>query len=807
MKIRYSKTVLTRELFEVDEKDKPVFDQLFDYTDNKGSELVDMIKSYDADLEPKTTKPAELKLLATTIKLSDEHQLQVNELFKPDFTPNSDGKWDEAIAYVKTEWESIKYCIVNRLPLYMIGAVQLGKTIIYNAIAFLALKGFTKDDGTEEPSLVELVLITTNNLTSSGKQNQDRSTKYLENPTNNIPVHNVLSFGDTGTVRPKAVIQSLTNKSQIEKFRELIERSIQKDKNHFEQIGKEFTPWNILVLHDEADQANANIADNEDEQKASKRYKHSLTEYELNQLLQFDIESVKVSYVGISATMLSVLANYKKFGAHRYGPLRTEQIISVPIPKLYKGFVTSDSNGKIVYNPDFAKPGLEYEDPQWFKSGKYIPSVKPGDKKVRNPKFIAEEIFNHFNNNAYQALQIATVNVTRDTKGHTSTAKLIEGEMNLLNIGSAEFIRDLTTSINVTKEYVVITHNGELDSTSAAEKIEKIYKSALENNIALKGIVIVGGWLVSRAISFGTEKYPFAYCNISFTLPPSVIDKEAVIQSARCSGRYPDSKIHTFYTSTGCIDVIKNYIDVLYNDFLPVLRQEKIMDAPLVSDYITKLEWTTPTGQTKSMKSNSGSARTSVYHNTSSASSSRSSNTTLINLDNTARQHHINNGVIVSGLMEPVIAVDECLLLSKSEYDKLIIDTGNNSDNQAVIDFLLSRQDDLGKIVIPTSFARLSNDQKNTELQGNLKSTTIQLYYRSAKGPSVTVWQASNGTYWLYLWIGQPVGVSQRFITYNLEIDPTGKVYHFDWPDQTSNIRRPSLSLSSNGAIVGEIHI
>ncbi|MEN9389574.1 MAG: hypothetical protein RLY61_658 [Candidatus Parcubacteria bacterium] len=806
MKIRYSKTVLTRELFEIDEKDKPVFDQLFDYTDNKGSELVDMIKSYDADLEPKTIKPAELKLLAPTIKLSNEHQQQVNELFKPDFTPDNDGKWDEAIEYVKTEWDSIKYCIVNRLPLYMIGAVQLGKTIIYNAIALLALKGFTKDDGTEEPPLVELVLITTNNLTSSGKQNQDRSVKYLENPTNNIPVHNVLSFGDTGTVRPKAVIQSLTNNSQIEKFRELIERSIQKDKNHFEQIGKDFTPWNILVLHDEADQANANIADNEDEQKASKRYKHSLTEYELNQLLRFDIESVKVSYVGISATMLSVLANYKKFGAHRYGPLRTEQIISVPIPTLYKGFVTSDNNGKIIYNPDFAKSGLEYEDPQWFKSGKYVPSVKPGDKKVRNPKFIAEEIFNHYNDNDYQALQIATVNVTRDTKGHTSTAKLIEGEMNLLNTGSAEFIKDLTTSINITKEYVVITHNGELDSTSASEKIEKIYESSLQNNIKLKGIVIVGGWLVSRAISFGTEKYPFAYCNISFTLPPSVVDKEAVIQSARCSGRYPDSKTHTFYTSTGCIDAVKNYIDVLYNDFLPVLRQEKIMTLPLVSDYITKLQWVNPNGTTKSVKSTAGTNRASAYHTVSNGSTSRSSNTTLVDLDNNRRQYHIDNGVIVSGLIEPVIAVDECLTLTESEYNKLINDTGNN-DHQAVIDFLLSRQNDLGKIVIPSSFERLSNDQKNPELQGNLKSTTIQLYYRSAKGPSVTVWQASNGTYWLYLWIGQPVGGSQRFITYNLEIDPAGKVYHFDRLDQTSNIRRPSLSLSSSGAVVGEIHV
>jgi len=799
---RYSKTVLTRELFEINDTEAPVFSQLFDYTNNKGSELVDMIKSYDSDLNPKTTKPAELKvLLHTAIKLSIEHQKQQDELFKPDFTPVNDGKWDEAIAYVKTEWESIKYCIVNGLPLYIIGAVQLGKTIIYNAIAYLALKGFTKEDGSYEAPLVELVLITTNNLTSSGNQNQIRSRKYLANPTNSVTVRNVASPELTDTdVLPGTVIHSLTNVSQLEKFNELVRRSTQSFNDHLEQVGEKFNPWRVLVLHDEADQANPNIADNIDGQKPGKRFKNSLTEDELNQLLRFDPAFASVSYIGISATLLSVLANYKKFGSHRHGNLRTEQIISVPIPMLYKGFVTSDATGKIIWNPDFAKSGLEDEDPQWCKSGIYGPSVKAGDKKVHNPEFIAKEVFDHYNNNKYQALQIATVNLTKEVKGHKRVAELIAGEMNQIDTDSSEFIKDLTGTINVTKEYVVITHNGELDSTSAADKIEKIYQSALYNNIKLKGIVIVGGWLVSRAISFGTQKkeYPFAYCNISFTLPPSVVDKEAVIQSARCSGCYPDTKKHTFYTSKECISAIENYVDVLYNDFLPVLRQEKIMSEPMVSNYITKFDREYPDGTTKSVKANAGSARATATHNVSNVSSVRSSSTTFTNLNNIQRTHHINHGIIISGSTEIVIQIDAGLALTKSEYDKLIKDTTNN-DNQAVINFLISRQNDLGKIVIPSKFVRQSNDQKNIELKGNTQSTTIESYFKDARGPSVTVWQASNGTYWLYLWTGQPKSGSQYFITYNLKTDLSEKVCHLDILE--SDINLPPQPAGSPGSI------
>jgi len=790
MKIRYSKTVLTRELFEIDEKDKPVFDQLFDYTDNKGSELVDMIKSYDADLEPKTTKPVELKLLASTIKLSSEHQKQQDELFKPDFTPNDDGKWDDAIEYVKTEWASIKFCIVNGLPLYLIGAVQLGKTIIYNAIAYLALKGFTKEDGSYEAPLVELVIITTNNLSSSGLQNRIRSKTYLGNTTNGITVHDILAV-DGDTVMTGSVVQSLTNAHQLKKVKSLIERSAINDKNHKDQIGKEFSPWKILVLHDEADQANANIADNVSEQKKGK--KHSTTEFDLNNLLSdIDPTLAKVSYAGISATIFSQLAIYGTFGAHKHGDLRTEQIISVPIPKEYKGFLTTNDVGQIHYNPSFAKPGLVYEDENWCKSGKYGPAVKAGDGKAKNTKFVAERMFWHFNNNnPYNLTQIATVNFTTQRKGHKRTAELIHGEMNLITPGCAQLIDETIQDINITNEYVVITHNGDPGSTvnglSAEEKIKKIYESAEYNNIKLKGIVIIGGWLVSRAITFGTKEFDYAYCNLSFTNYGQKVDREALIQSARCSGCYSDVKEHIFYTVDEHIDAIENYVNILYNEFLPTLRKNGVIKkSSLYSDYVAKARVNTAGNQPKDIKYPTGINRHDAYNGATNISASKATITHWQNLDEFNRSMYTQLGIsMANGTKKQVIPADYAIELTQVEYDKLIIDTDNN-DTKSVSIFLQSKN----ILNIPTTL-RHNSDQKNSLYKD------IQLFYRGK--PGVTVWQASNKTYWLYYWVGHPKGGSQYSISYNLEIDSNDKVYHLDRIGQTSDIHQPPTLIGNNG--------
>jgi len=797
MKIKYFKeTVLTRELFEIDETNLPVVDQLFDHTGNKGSELVDMLQAYNSNLEPKKTKPARPKLSAvsTAIKLSAEHQKQQDELFKPDFTPNGDGKWNEAIAYVKTEWESIKYCIVNGLPLYIIGAVQLGKTIIYNAIAYLALKGFTKDDDTEELPLVELVLITTNNLTSSGLQNRNRSKTYLNNTTNGITVHEIRLIESIGDViLPGAVVQSLTNAHQLKKVKSLIERSVIHDKDHKNQIGTEFSPWKILVLHDEADQANPNIADNESAQKKSKKHKHSTTEFDLNELLS-DIDPLlaKVSYAGISATIFSQLAIYGTFGAHRHGDLKTEQIISVPIPKEYKGFLTTNDVGQIHYNPSFAKPGLVYEDEQWCKSGQYVSAVKAGDGKAKNPKFVAERMFWHFNNNnPYNLTQIATVNFTLNRKGHKRTAELIHGEMNLINPGSAQFIDGTTPDIKVNNEYVVITHNGDPDATanglSAEDKISKIYKSAEDSNIKLKGIVIVGGWLVSRAITFGTKKYDYAYCNLSFTNYGKKVDREALIQSARCSGCYSGVKEHVFYTVDEHIDAIENYANILYNDFLPALRTNgEIKKSSLYSDYVAKARVNTAGNQPKDIKYPTGINRHDVYNGATNVSASKATPTMWQNLDKSIRDMYTKLGIpMANGTKKQVIPADYVLELTQVEYNKLINDT-NNNDTNLVNSFLQSKN-----ILNVSTKLRHNNDQKNSLYKD------IPLYYQGK--PGVTIWQASNGTYWLYYWIGHTNGGSQYSISYNLDIDSNGKVYHLDRVDQTSDIHQPPAPNGQNG--------
>ncbi len=799
-KIKYTRTTLTKELFEFEDSDIPVFNTLFkDYiTDNTDSDLVDSLKSFTKEQKSPSPNTDELKLLPRAIKLSDNHRIQVNELSRPDFTSDNNGKFDEAVAYVKTEWESIKYCIANGRPLYMIGAVQLGKTIIYNAIAYLALKGFTKDDGTVEQPLVELAIITTNNLTSSGDQNRKRSKLYLQNTTNKITVHDIRLMKDD-TVMPGSVIQSLTNTSQLDKVRSLIERSSQEDKDHHDMIGSGFKPWKVLVLHDEADQANSNIADNESAQKKNKS--HSITEKELNDLLDIDPLLANVCYAGISATIFSQLAIYGTFGAHRYGDLLTEQIISVPVPSEYKGFVTKDSNGYITYNPNFAKAGLLYEDTQYFKSGKYVSGVKAGDGKAKNPKFIAVKMLDHYNiNNPYQLTQIATVNLTKDTKGHYRTAELITGELNLLVSGIAQFINESNSAIDVKNEYVVITHNGDPDAGSAGfsaeEKIEKIYESAYQNGINLKGIVIVGGWLVSRAISFGTKKYDFAYCNLSFTLPSLTVDREALIQSARCSGCYPDVKEHVFYTVDTCIEAIENYINIVYSDFLPALRKNgKITKSDLVSDYVSKAVITTAGNQTKTVKFSTGISRHDTYNGANSGSTTKATTTNWKDLTQYTRDNYIQTGIVQSGIIKQVIPADYAISLTQTEYNQLI-DITTKNDNLAIKKFLEQHR----ILNIPNKL-RHNNDRKNESLNGTKRLTPNELRNLFYAGVGVTVWQASNGSYWLYYWAGQPSGGSQYSVSYNLEIDTNGKVYHLDRIDQLSNIEQPAIKPTINGVV------
>jgi hypothetical protein len=370
--------------------------------------------------------------------------------------------------------------------------------------------------------------------------------------------------------------------------------------------------------------------------------------------------------------------------------------------------------------------------------------------------------------------------------------------MNLINPGCAQFIDGTIHDINITNEYVVITHNGDLGSSvnglSAEKKITEIYKSAEHNNIKLKGIVIVGGWLVSRAITFGTKAYDYAYCNLSFTNYGKKVDREALIQSARCSGCYSDVKEHVFYTVDESIKAIKNYMDILYDEFLPALRKDGVIKkSSLHSDYVAKARVNTAGNQPKEIKYATGIGRHDAYNGSSGTSVSNATATKWQNLNESTRDMYTKLGISAGGTKKQVIPADYAIELTQVEYNKLISDT-NNNDTKSVNIFLQSKN----ILNVPIKL-RHNNDQKNPALKGNILSTDIHLYYRGK--PGVTVWQASDGTYWLYYWAGHLTGGSQYSISYNLEIDSNGKVYHLDRPGQTSDIHQPPTPIH-NGIIL-----
>jgi hypothetical protein len=387
--------------------------------------------------------------------------------------------------------------------------------------------------------------------------------------------------------------------------------------------------------------------------------------------------------------------------------------------------------------------------------------------------------------------QIATVNFTTQRKGHKRTAGLIYEEMDLINPGCAQLIDETIHDINITNEYVVITHNGDPGSSvnglSAEEKITKIYESAEQNNIKLEGIVIVGGWLVSRAITFGTKAFDYAYCNLSFTNYGQKVDREALIQSARCSGCYSDVKEHIFYTVDEHIDAIENYVNILYNEFLPTLRKNGVIKkSSLYSDYVAKARVNTAGNQPKDIKYPTGIGRHDAYNGATNISASNATSTHWKDLNEFDRDLFIKNDIhMANGTIKQVIPADHYIKLTQVEYDKLIIDTDNN-DTKSVSIFLQSKN----ILNIPTTL-RHNSDQKNSLYKD------IQLYYRGK--PGVTIWQASNGTYWLYYWVGHPPGGSQYSVSYNLEIDSNDKVYHLDRPDQTSDIKQPPTPIVHNG--------
>ena len=690
--------------------------------------------------------------------------------------PNS--SFNTAIDYWQEQWDNVKYCFDNKLPMLTIGNIQSQKTVYYLALTYLALNGFTKNEVIELP-LVNTVWLTTNNDNGSEDQNEKRA-KDILGPYG-VPIFKVkpndLKKNPDDFLQSGCYI-SISNSTRSGLLDQYISNTI-KVKKQQESKGFDYQSPRILILLDEGDLNFPEMGGKELETDSV------ITEKKL-----YDAAwrtDCLVRYMSISATMTSTIALYRNFYG-RLPELKNEQVFTPPINNLYKGLVNPDGS----YNSDFIdeKTFLSYEDPKYFSKGKYTSSASIAN--VQNPNIIAIAMINHDNQqqslNGKKLTQIATVTLAKRKDQHTRAGELIVDAFNFRG-QKAELIDSHDVKVDSISEWVVITHNGDTDTLSAAEKIEKIYIAKHNCGIDLKGIMFVGGHLLGRAVTYEIpnrhdprQPQYGSYCNISFTLPS--IDKpniESLVQTFRCAGVRPDTKTHKVYTSKSISESVKEYCNIL-SDMITNIRQKGTLEQGQLFSYISRIQktdgkMTVPVISTsrkeKHIPKAGGGKRLRIDED----------------VDQFQRNIYLQIGLLIANQTHSVLSGDDYWRISKSEYESLI-----NGKNLKISgeDFLRSK----GKNITLSQTLRQANHFKDTVAESGRLSTAEdarrQLMYGKQTDNLASIWKTSNDEYYFYIKYGQTG--SNYVIRYKLELDHNGTPHSLDRPGQRSIIDSPNTN-------------
>ncbi len=665
-----------------------------------------------------------------------------------------------AIEYWKDQWNNVKYCFENKLPMLTIGNIQSQKTVYYLALTYLALKGFMKDDGTVEPELVDTVWLSTNNDKGSGTQNKKRANDTL------IPLGiNIFSVDlddqkkDGGEPLQSGCYISISNKARNQLLIEYVTNTIKFKKEQCSS-GFEYSEPRILVLLDEGDLSLVEMG--------GKELKKDSIKTEENLYNAVYSSDCLVRYMSISATMTSTIALYENF-CDRLGELKTQQVFTPPISSFYKGLIKPDGS----YNSDFLDETifLKDEDSKYFSGGQYKSSANINN--VINPNIIVAVMSNHYNQqqplNGLRPTQIATVTLGKNKNQHTRTGQLIvdsfkkDGQL-------AELINSHDVTIDSKSEWVVITHNGDTNNFSAAEKLRKIYDEKHKHNVTLKGILFVGGHLLGRAVTYEipskmnniptnchdtTSQYYGSYCNISFTLPaagkPNI---ESLVQTFRCAGVRTDVKTHKVYTSKEISNSVKEYCNIL-SDIISLIRQKGSLARNQLIAYLSTIEKDdgkkiTPVTTTPRKEKNISKAGGRVGFRFGD------------DIDQCMRDLYLQTGLPIPNGSYPLLAGDAYWKISKSEFDSIL---NHKNSKQIAQDFLKNKG-----INIEVSECRHAESfHMSASGETSAEDARRRAMYGNKTDNVVSLWQAPNKEYYFYVKYGQTE--TNYVIRYKIELE------------------------------------
>lgn len=715
--------------------------------------------------------------------LQDRLKKEAEEIAKEVDEFDEKGAWNQARQFWMKNWDNVKWCFENNKIMYLFAYVQSRKTVYYNALIQLVLQGF---EG--EPALADVAWLSTNNMLASLGQNLDRAKDTLMTDRYGIDVRSSeIGNNDQFYFMKNQMYIGIHNPSRMRTLRRSLEHTEAKRRAECEKTGREYVPLRVLVLLDEGDEVNSDMANTD----CANNRDSTATERIL-----FDIrQDFKVNVVSVSATTTSLLVVYSNFYG-KVGPLDYRQVFEPTVSKHYKGVVNPHTG---EYNDSFIHDGLVMEDERVFKGGKYKPSATIGN--THNPLFIANKIIGHYNNrftNPEELAQIATVTLGAQTKGHTRTGELIKDSLAFVSGERVQLI-DMnmdSVAIDTGCSYIVLTHNGKTNSLNPAKKMRVIYDAFNSAGTTLKGIVFVGGYLLGRAVTYEIPgewfkkdgDYFGAYCNLTFTYPSKSISAEAIIQTMRVCGVRPSYKAHVTYTTEGLQSDIKGYY-TLTREFLSHLKTKGQLDQKLVLEY--------------GLTCNLTKARVEKYTGITKATESRHARE-FDNIENSERADLVKNGYTVGATVNAVTPVDCFIKITDQEYNLL------NTITNSVI----------GRKLATVNYAvELFHDRGHGWVVGNGKITSTRnlehtKYFKAgARGfheDGVTVssyiqrtensfvwWKNSSGEAYLYHWAGKNGKNDQWLIHYHVDIDHNGRICDLDRANQKSILEKPIRSGST----------
>lgn len=452
-----------------------------------------------------------------------------------------------AKAFIQARSKDFEYCIVNNLPMYLGAYTQSGKTRFKLWLADWALS----------TNLVDVVIITTTNLTGAMSQMRDRLIEWAK-----LNGRQIKSTDDKSAYMIKGdIFVNMTNANRTNR----IDAIVAEAERNASDAGKPMP--RILVLIDEGEEHHECTLD-------------SRCDIALNNLLltRNRPDTASICTAKVSATLLSHIIVHGQYSSS-LGYLQARQVFQLPTHPDYVG----------LNIPNFIEPILI--DDTEFSGDSYTANANL--RNTQNPRRLVAAIETLIKDQAKierGPIQIGNVVFGRTKDSHVRAAGMIARAFNSAGRTVAIWEKEHFNQLNKSAEVVVIVHNGTANDMAVADKLTLIAHHWNRKN--LKAVVIVSKMMTGKSITIETEncrdpsspEYGF-YANFTAYYGPGRENITTAIQAMRCTGIRPAIKRHVMWTT----DTIKQEIEG-YEDqnrmFVSYLKQVGQLSTTQIIDWV-----------------------------------------------------------------------------------------------------------------------------------------------------------------------------------------------------------------------------